>query len=177
MTQSAVITDMRLFALLVGLTIVAGAVLLPQPGRALAYTANVKAGSQLNVRSGPGTDNPVVASVGDEQVITVGCQVWGEQISGTQRTTPYWNRIGDGQYISDAYLVWNPARPEIAWCGRNSGQPAAASVATDTLNVRSGPGTGNGVITQLTAGAGLSVRCQAWGTRIENTGSWLQIGD
>ena len=36
------------------LTIVAGAVLLPQPGRALAHTANVKAGSQLNVRSGPG---------------------------------------------------------------------------------------------------------------------------
>jgi flagellar protein FlgJ len=169
---------MRLLALLVGLVgLILAAVLIPQPGSALAYTANVKAGSQLNVRSGPGTDNPVVAAVGDEQVITVACQVWGEQISGTQRTTPYWNRIGDGQYISDAYLVWNPARPDIAWCGAHSGQPATATVTASTLNVRSGPGTGNSVIAQLATGTGLSVRCQAWGTRVENTGAWLQIGD
>jgi len=166
---------MRLFALLVGLTL--AVVLIPQPGEALAYTANVKAGSLLNIRSGPGTDNPAIGSVGDAQEITVACQVWGEEISGTQGKSPYWNRIGAGQYVSDAYLVWTPTRPEIPWCGTTSSEPAAASVATDTLNVRSGPGTGNAVVTQLTSGTPLSVRCQSWGTKIESTGSWLQIGD
>jgi uncharacterized protein YraI len=168
---------MRLFALLVGLTIVPGAVLLPQPGSALAYTANVTDGNLLNIRSGPGTDNPVVGSVGDAQEITVACQVWGEEVSGTQRVSPYWNRIGDGRYISDAYVVWSPARPEIAWCGRGSGEPATASVISATLNVRSGPGTGHEVVSQLATGVGLIVRCQAWGTMIGDDGAWLQIGD
>jgi uncharacterized protein YraI len=166
---------MRLFALLVGLTF--AAVLLPQPGEAFAYTANVKAGSQLNIRSGPGTDSPVIGSVSDEQEITVACQAWGEEISGTQAKSPYWNRIGDGQYVSDAYLIWEPTRPEIPWCGSSSSEPTAAAVSTDTLNVRTGPGTGNGVVTQLASGAALSVKCQSWGTVVDSTGSWLQIGD
>jgi uncharacterized protein YraI len=164
------------FTLLVGFTATL-AVFVPQPGEALAYTAQAKAGSQLNVRSGPGTDRPAVGSIADGQEVTVTCQVWGEQITGTQRETPYWNRLGDRRYVSDAYLVWAPSRPEIPWCVTHSGEAAAASVTAGRLNVRSGPGTGNAVMAELTYGTALSVRCQSWGTKVGGTGSWLQIGD
>lgn len=167
---------MRLFALLVGLALTA-VVLLPQPDEAVAYTANVKAGSVLNVRSGPGTDTPAVGTVGDEEEISVACQVWGEEINGTQRKSPYWNRIGDGRYVSDAYLVWAPSRPEIPWCGTGSAEPTAATVTADNLNVRSGPGTGNPVLSQLASGVPLNVQCQSWGTTIGSTSAWLRIGD
>lgn len=169
----SVITVMRAFSLFVASTLLI--IFAPLP--ADAHTANVKTGSVLNIRSGPGTDKPAVGTVGDDKEISVACQVWGEDIEGTQRKTPFWNRIADGQYISDAFVVWAPSRPEVPWCGSGSGAPAAAAVSADTLNVRSGPGTGNTVVATLSNGAGVSARCQAWGTMVGSTGAWLEIGD
>src|SRR5262245_15066083 len=129
---------MRRIVFVVGLAL--AAVLVPVPGRAQAYTAGVRADSVLNIRSGPGTDKPLVGSAGNGQGITISCQVWGEEIEGTQRTSPFWNRVGDGQFVSDAYLEWAPSRPEIPWCGRSSGEPTAATISASRVNVRSGPG-------------------------------------
>jgi flagellar protein FlgJ len=118
-----------------------------------------------------------VGTLGDAQPVTVGCQVWGEEIEGTQRRTPYWNRIGDGRFISDAFVAWTPSRPEVPWCGADFGAASVATVGADVLNVRSGPGVGHGVIGQLPGGTAISARCQAWGSSVEGDSAWLQTGD
>lgn len=61
-------------------------------------------GADLNVRSGPGTSYSIVGQVSDGQKVTIICQVRGETITGTYGTTSLWDKIGAGQYISDAYV-------------------------------------------------------------------------
>lgn len=150
-------------------------ILVPLP--AGAHTVNVETGSVLNIRSGPSTDKEVVGTVRNDRELSVACQVWGEEIQGSQRTTPLWDRVADGQYVSDAYVVWNSSRPDVPWCGSGSGAPSAATATIDQLNVRSGPGTANAVMATLASGAAVTVRCQAWGTVVGSTGAWLEIGD
>ncbi|WP_162907981.1 sporangiospore maturation cell wall hydrolase GsmA [Allorhizocola rhizosphaerae] len=132
-------------------------------------------GPQLNIRSGPGTDKSVVGEVGDEAAITVVCQVWGEEIDGTQRKSAYWDRIASGQYVSDGYVVWEPSRPVVPWCGANA-DAVSAAVTADQLNVRSGPGTEHGVVSTLPNGATVDATCLAWGPHSVGT-VWLQLTD
>lgn len=61
-------------------------------------------GADLNVRSGPGTGYSVVGQVSDGQKVTISCQTRGQTITGTYGTTDIWDKIGPGQYVSDAYI-------------------------------------------------------------------------
>lgn len=61
-------------------------------------------GADLNVRSGPGTNYAIVGQVSDGQRVTIYCQTYGESVTGTYGTSKVWDRIGNGQYISDAYV-------------------------------------------------------------------------
>lgn len=132
-------------------------------------------GTELNVRSGPGTDKPVVGEVRDGESINVLCQVWGEEVAGTQGRTPYWNRIGSDRYVSGAFISWTPSRPQVAWCGV-SADAVSASVTADVLNVRTGPGFSHAVVSTLLNGAMPQVRCLSWGTKVNSTSAWAQIG-
>ncbi|WP_432563719.1 M23 family metallopeptidase [Kineococcus sp. SYSU DK003] len=59
----------------------------------------------LTVRQGPGQNYPAVGSRRDGAKVTIYCQTNGaENITGTRGTSRLWDRIGDGQYISDAYV-------------------------------------------------------------------------
>ncbi len=152
-------------------------VLLIPKGPASAYAEpTIKIDSEetvLNVRSGPGTDKSVVSSVPDDAAINVLCQVWGEEIEGTQRKTANWNRLAAGQYVSDAFVVWSPQRPTVPWCG-GTADAVSASVAADLLNVRSGPGTEHSVVSTLTTGAAVEPVCLAWSPHsVGNV--WLEL--
>lgn len=72
-------------------------------GTTVTGTVNTS-GADLNVRSGPGTSYSIVGQVADGQKVTIICQVRGETITGTYGTTSLWDKIGAGQYISDAYV-------------------------------------------------------------------------
>jgi flagellar protein FlgJ len=152
-------------------------ILLHGAAPALAFPAsgNVDSQTVLNVRSGAGTDKPIISTLPDDAAITVECQVWGQDIVGTQRRSHYWNRIGNGRYVADAFIAWAPTRPVVPWCAESGA--AGAAVNASALNVRSGPGFGHGVLTQLPSGVAVEVTCQAWGSAVEGNSVWAQVGD
>lgn len=98
----------------------------------------------LNLRSGPGTSHGVAGSLAR-----------GEVYAGLERRSG-WVRLQVGQrtgWASDGYL-------------RASSLPRSV-VTASALNVRSGPGTGHGVLASLARGAQVVVR--------SSSGSWRRI--
>ena len=85
-------------------------------------------GIPLNVRSGPSTGNQRVATIADGASIVLVCRVSGEQITGAVRRTADWDRLPDGHYVSDAYVV-RSRRPDA--CGANT--PPAIGSARPTV--------------------------------------------
>ncbi|RLP97220.1 hypothetical protein EAD96_30160 [Micromonospora sp. BL1] len=58
----------------------------------------------LNIRSGPGTSNPVVGLAATYANVPIECSVVGQSVSGPYRTTTQWNRLASGHFISHAYV-------------------------------------------------------------------------
>lgn len=176
-------------------TAVAGVILLPAAahGAAPLPMTNLRQvtaasgivgtnGTTLNVRSGPATDKGVVSTLADRTAVGALCQVWGEQITGTQRTTPYWLRLATDRYVSDAFVTWSPERPQISWCGAGAVDGVGAQVATEgsPLNVRSGPGTQHPKVSSVAPASALTIKCVAWGEEITGgtkTSAWAQLTD
>ncbi|MEU4079607.1 peptidase [Streptomyces venezuelae] len=74
---------------------------------AMASTATryaIAPGYQVNVRSGPSTQYPVVRSLPLGATVAISCQKYGEWISGPYGTTKIWDNIAPGEYVSDAYV-------------------------------------------------------------------------
>lgn len=67
-------------------------------------TINTESGIALTVRSGPGTGYSAVGTVADGARVTIYCQKKGTSVTGTYGTTTLWDKIGDGRYVSDAYV-------------------------------------------------------------------------
>ncbi|MGW3681412.1 SH3 domain-containing protein [Streptomyces prasinus] len=61
-------------------------------------------GVQLNVRSGPGTGYTIVRTLPVGAQVTISCQTPGTTVTGPYGTSNIWDNIGNGQYVSDAYV-------------------------------------------------------------------------
>ncbi|MDA5284649.1 peptidase [Streptomyces sp. NPDC054904] len=61
-------------------------------------------GYKVNVRSGPGTNYAIIDSLPVGGYVTIRCQCPGTTISGPYGTTDLWDCIGNGQFVSDAYV-------------------------------------------------------------------------
>ena len=150
---------------------VVGALTAP-PAASAAVTASVRTSSgNLNVRSGPSTSHSVVGKVSSGTALQVACQVNGQSIAGAVRTTSAWNRLTDGRYISDAYVVW-PAGQQVGACG--SGARAGVS---SRLNLRSNTSTLLPRIGTVASGGGLNVTCQLGGENTTGTAGTTAIWD
>jgi len=107
-----------------------------------------------NIRTGPGTDNNVSAQVGLADRLTV----LGK--SGD------WYQVKIGNGLTGWVAGWLVAleaagtTPEPSRSGETSGGKTAV-VNGNAVNIRSGPGTGNGVIAQVNQGNTLSVLGQS----------------
>jgi uncharacterized protein YraI len=64
----------------------------------------VASGVRLNVRSGPGTGYNVVRVLSEGARIPIYCQTPGSTVTGPYGTSSIWDNIGNGQYVSDAYV-------------------------------------------------------------------------
>ncbi|MGW9440457.1 peptidase [Streptomyces sp. NPDC055607] len=79
-------------------------------GRVVAVTAAnatrypVAPGYRLNVRSGPGTQYPLVRSLPLNATVAISCQKYGETVTGPYGTTNIWDSIAPGEYVSDSYV-------------------------------------------------------------------------
>lgn len=64
----------------------------------------VAPGYRVNVRSGPGTQYPIVRVLSLGVSVPIYCQKPGEWITGPYGTTNLWDNIASGEYVSDAYV-------------------------------------------------------------------------
>ncbi len=67
-------------------------------------TFQVAPGYRVNVRSGPGTGYSIVKVLPYGASVTVRCQTGGDTVSGPYGTTAIWDCVGNGQFVSDAYV-------------------------------------------------------------------------
>ncbi|QIJ64008.1 SH3 domain-containing protein [Streptomyces sp. JB150] len=64
----------------------------------------VAPGVRLNVRSGPGTNYPIVRVLNEGARVPIFCQRPGETVTGPYGTSKIWDNISQGEYVSDAYV-------------------------------------------------------------------------
>jgi murein DD-endopeptidase MepM/ murein hydrolase activator NlpD len=62
-------------------------------------------GTSLNMRRVPSAAGEPAGSVANGGTVWIMCQAVGEPIAGTVRTTTVWDRLANGTYVSDAYVV------------------------------------------------------------------------
>ncbi|MFI8192938.1 SH3 domain-containing protein [Streptomyces sp. NPDC085946] len=70
---------------------------------ALRYYS-VAPGVRLNVRSGPGTQYTIVRVLPEGAKVAIFCQTPGTTVTGPYGTSSIWDNIGNGEYVSDAYV-------------------------------------------------------------------------
>ncbi|MFK0257661.1 SH3 domain-containing protein [Streptomyces sp. NPDC090445] len=67
-------------------------------------TFPVAPGHRVNVRTGPGTGYSIVRVLPYGASVTIRCQTEGETVSGPYGTTRIWDCVGNGEFVSDAYV-------------------------------------------------------------------------
>jgi cell wall-associated NlpC family hydrolase len=113
-----------------------------------------------NVRSGPGTQHPVVGGLSQ-----------GTQISGSM-TSNNWFDLGNGRFVYGPLTTTTPPSTTPPPAPAPPQDPPASTVtrwASTTINVRSGPGTNHAVVGALTAGTQVS------GAYTSN--NWFDLGN
>ncbi|MFB7374525.1 SH3 domain-containing protein [Streptomyces sp. NPDC056222] len=64
----------------------------------------VAPGYRVNVRSGPGTQYPIVRVLTIGVSVPIYCQKPGETVTGPYGTSNIWDNIASGEYVADAYV-------------------------------------------------------------------------
>ncbi|MET9885952.1 SH3 domain-containing protein [Streptomyces sp. NPDC006430] len=67
-------------------------------------TFAVAPGYRVNVRSGPGLGYAIVRVLPYGASVTIRCQTDGDTVTGPYGTTNIWDCIGNGEFVSDAYV-------------------------------------------------------------------------
>lgn len=91
-------------------------------------TGTVNGGSHgsVNPRSGPGTGYDVLGAVTTGTVVSIACTARGEAMDGVWGRTDLWNRLRDGEWISDGFVDTGSNEPVAPACrpGRGRDGPA-----------------------------------------------------
>jgi cell wall-associated NlpC family hydrolase len=61
-------------------------------------------GPALTVRAQPTAASAAVGHRSDGATITIVCQTYGQEVTGTYGTTRIWDKVKSGGYVSDAYI-------------------------------------------------------------------------
>ncbi|MEU4423713.1 peptidoglycan DD-metalloendopeptidase family protein [Actinoplanes sp. NPDC024001] len=80
-------------------------------GKVPTFTGTAQTGgTRLNLRRTPSAAAERFGSVANGAKVWIVCQVTAQRITGTVRTTNLWNRLANGAYVSDAYVVRSAAK-------------------------------------------------------------------
>lgn len=141
------------------------------PVATVAKSYRVTSSTPLNVRSGPTAASAIIGQLQPGSTVAVICQARGQQVG----TTPVWDRISNGGYVSDRYVStpsstgFSAALPRCSYPGQ---------VTTTAVNTRSGPGTAYTNLNQPLQGGALAyVACQKPGSLVGTTSVWNQLVD
>jgi hypothetical protein len=91
---------MGAIALMSGAAVVAGAL----PAYASTGGTIHSGGGNVNLRAGPGTNYKVVATIGQGAAVSIDCVGYGTSVSGPYGTTNLWDEIGNGEWVTDAFV-------------------------------------------------------------------------
>ncbi len=142
------------------------------PVATVAKTYRVTGTTALNVRSAPTASSSIIGQLQPGSAVAVICQARGQLIG----TTPVWNRISNGGYVSDRY-VSTPSTTGFSAALPRCSYPGQVSVSTP-VNTRSGPGTSYTNLNQPLQGGALAyVACQKPGSLVGTTRVWNQLVD
>ncbi|MGW2842295.1 SH3 domain-containing protein [Streptomyces sp. NPDC001493] len=61
-------------------------------------------GYRVNVRTGPGTEYPIVRLMPYGMTVPIFCQKTGERVTGPYGSSNLWDCIANGEFVSDAYV-------------------------------------------------------------------------
>jgi flagellar protein FlgJ len=81
-----------------------------------SMTATAQVVTALNQRSSASTLHSPLGTVAAGAPLIVRCQLDGETVSGTVRTSAVWDRLSSGAFVSDAFVGWPGGRPAVPWC-------------------------------------------------------------
>ena len=144
--------------------------LFDAPVATVGYAYQVTSAISLNGRSGPQTSAPIVQAYAPGATVDVVCQTAGTKIG----TTPVWNKLTDGSYVSD-YYVSTPSKT-----GYSAPLPLCTypfQVTIPILNKRTGPGSRYAISNTMPGGALAWVSCQRRGSRVATTSVWDGLDD
>jgi flagellar protein FlgJ len=167
---------------LIAATTTSAAAVVGTPASADAgITATVRTtGGALNARAGASTVDRVVRPLADGARLSINCQVYGQLVVGTIRSSAYWNRLSDGSYVADGFVEWSPRRPAVQWCAGDLRTSPQVYVPGSRLAVRTAPLSTADRMGSLPHGMWINVLCQSWGTRVagsaRSTPIWYSLG-
>jgi uncharacterized protein YraI len=142
------------------------------PVATVAKTYRVTTTTPLNVRSGPTATSSIIGQLQPGSAVAVICQARGQLIG----TTPVWDRISNGGYVSDRY-VSTPSTTGFSATVPRCSYPGQTTVSTP-VNTRNGPGTTFTNLNQPLQGGALAyVACQKAGSLVSTTRVWNQLVD
>jgi uncharacterized protein YraI len=140
------------------------------PVATVSYAYQVTSSVALNGRSGPTTAAPRVVSYSAGATVPVVCQTTGRKVG----TTSVWNKLADGNYVTDNYVstpsktAYSPPLPRCSY---------PFQVMVPTLNRRTGPGPRFPISGTLANGALGWVTCQRSGSKVGTTSVWDKLDD
>jgi uncharacterized protein YraI len=144
--------------------------LFDAPVATVGYAYQITSLANLNGRSGPKTSTPVVQAYPPGATVGVVCQTAGTKVG----TTFVWNKLTDGNYVSDYYVSTSSNTGYSAPLPRCS---YPFQVTIPTLNKRTGPGSSYTISGTLPGGALGWVTCQRSGSRVGTTSVWDRLDD
>ncbi|WP_067501616.1 sporangiospore maturation cell wall hydrolase GsmA [Actinoplanes sp. TFC3] len=167
----------------------AGLTVAPQAANAAStgVPATIKVSGTLKVRSQASLQGAAVATLRNGQQITVACQVTGQKVRGSVRTTTAWDRLSTGRYVSHAYVTAKKAIPVCAAASpvavptkskpvTKPATPAAKKFVVGTVksfegkvNLRSAPSTSSAVLASVVTGRTINLVCAVTGQSVTGT--------
>src|SRR5262245_34827020 len=72
--------------------------------------------TKLNVRASASSWSRKVGVLAPNQTAPVVCQEKGQLVSVAEGRSAIWDRLTDGTYVADVYILWPAGRPELPWC-------------------------------------------------------------
>jgi hypothetical protein len=140
------------------------------PVATIGYSYTVTSSTDLNGRTAPSTSASIPRTYAHGSTVTVICQTPGTKVG----TTSVWNKLGDGNYVSD-YYVSTPSNTTYSAPLPRCTFPY--QVTASTLNERTGPGSSYSSPRTLSSGALAWVYCQRSGSAVGTTSVWDRLDD
>jgi surface antigen len=110
-----------------GLAVVAGGAAIADAASGTVHTS----GANLSVRKGPGTGYARVGFLHKGARVKITCQARGTTVRGTYGTSSWWDKIGTGRYVSDAYIYTGSDGRVAPLCRSGGGSTSSGAIKDD----------------------------------------------